>query len=122
MKILFIHNQYTQRGGEDVAFDLETKLLQERGHEVKTLVFTNDSIAGGSMQKVKAAFSAVYNFNAFSQTKKLISDFRPDVIHVHNFFFVASPSVFFAAAKFKYIPCFFFYCASWIYPGGHDRQ
>jgi glycosyltransferase involved in cell wall biosynthesis len=101
MKILFIHNQYTQRGGEDVALDLETKLLQEKGHDIKKLVFTNDSIAGGAVSKIRSAFNAVYNFNAFKETEKLIKDFKPDIIHVHNLFFVASPSVLFAAAKFK---------------------
>jgi len=101
MKILFIHNQYTQRGGEDVALDLETKLLQEKGHEVEKLVFTNDSIAGRSTSKITSAFKAVYNFDAYTKTENLIRDFKPDIIHVHNLFFVASPSVLFAAAKFK---------------------
>ena len=34
MRILIAHNRYLHRGGEDVAFEAETALLREYGHEV----------------------------------------------------------------------------------------
>ena len=34
MRILFIHNEYQIRGGEDSVLENEIKLLQDNGHEV----------------------------------------------------------------------------------------
>ena len=34
MRLLLVHNYYQQRGGEDVVFEAEAKLLRERGHHV----------------------------------------------------------------------------------------
>lgn len=93
MRILFIHNAYRQYGGEDVAVAEETALLREKGHEVSTLLFTNDS--GG----VAAALGAVYNRSSARRVQEAIRTFRPQVIHVHNWFFAASPSVLYAAAR-----------------------
>ena len=41
MKILFIHNKYKQYGGEDVAAELESTVLKEKGNEVEMLFFEN---------------------------------------------------------------------------------
>jgi len=38
MKILMVHNQYRQTGGEDKVFELESELLESRGHKVHKLV------------------------------------------------------------------------------------
>jgi glycosyltransferase involved in cell wall biosynthesis len=95
MRVLFIHNAYRQYGGEDVAVELETSLLKEKGHEVNVVNFTNE---GGG---VAAAWNAVYNRASAKKVREAITAFRPDIIHVHNWFFNASPSVLFAAAKEK---------------------
>jgi len=98
VKILFIHNKYKQYGGEDVAVELETSVLLEKGHEVKTLFFDNKPIKG-FFSKVAAAFGAVYSFSSARKTSKTIFEFKPDIIHIHNLFFIASPSVLYAASK-----------------------
>ncbi len=96
MRILFIHNRYRQPGGEDTAVDLEMQLLQQRGHEVQLLRFDNETKAG-ILAAVEAAIQTVYNKSSADAVKEAILSFQPQVIHVHNFFFKASPSVFYAA-------------------------
>ena len=100
MKILFIHNKYIQFGGEDVAVEQEMALLSAKGHNVKILFFENENITG-IISKIKAAFQAIYNFSSARKVKKAIKEFNPDIIHVHNLFFIASPSVLYAASRKK---------------------
>lgn len=98
MKVLFIHNRYQHRGGEDAVLDMELRLLESHGHEIETLLFDNESIAGTG-SKVSAALKAVYNPYAAKKLEAKVSTFRPDVIHVHNLFFDASPSVLYQAKR-----------------------
>lgn len=100
MKILFIHNKYKHNGGEDVALELETSVLSQKGHEVRTLFFDNKQI-DGFLSKIRTAFAAVYNFSSARETSKTILRFKPDIIHIHNLFFIASPSILDAAYKHK---------------------
>ncbi|KIC92828.1 glycosyltransferase [Flavihumibacter solisilvae] len=98
MKVLFIHNRYQHRGGEDAVLDMERRLLDSHGHATETLSFDNESIAGVA-GKVSAAMKAVYNPQSAKKLGFRISAFSPDVIHVHNLFFDASPSVLYQAKK-----------------------
>ena len=97
MRILFIHNRYKQEGGEDVAFELEADLLR-RNHTVEILLFDNSRIAK-FFDNLHAGLFSIYNFSSAKKIKKVISVFKPDIIHVHNLFFTASPSILIAARK-----------------------
>lgn len=100
MKILFIHNKYKQYGGEDVAVELETAVLIKRGHTVKTILFDNSTV-GGFFSKIFNGIRSIYNFAAATEISKIIHQFKPDIIHIHNLFFIASPSVIEAASRHK---------------------
>lgn len=100
MRILFIHNRYQYRGGEDVAVEQEASLLQEKGHQVETLIFSNDQLSG-LLGKVKAGLQSIYNRQSAAKLNEAIEQFKPDLIHVHNIFFSASPSVLYVAGKRK---------------------
>ncbi len=91
MRILFIHTYYTEKGGEDVVFETEKAKLQQDGYQVDALVFNN---TGRTFLNV-----VLQHFNPFSylRTLKKIKSFRPDVVHIHNLHFAASPSVIWAA-------------------------
>jgi glycosyltransferase involved in cell wall biosynthesis len=100
MKILLIHTAYRFKGGEDSVVESEKNLLQTNGHDVCTLIFKN------SDNQVKAlAIFLIALFNPFSYFKVIgaIKQFQPDVIHVHNWHFAASPAIFYAARR-KRIP------------------
>jgi glycosyltransferase involved in cell wall biosynthesis len=88
-------------GGEDTTVESEYNLMKSRGHEVKLLLFRNNIMGRGPLGKIKTAINSLYNFSSARLTRKTIKEFRPDVIHVHNFFFAASPSVLIAAKKMK---------------------
>jgi glycosyltransferase involved in cell wall biosynthesis len=47
-----------------------------------------------------SGIGSVYNVQSANRIDAMIRFFKPDVIHVHNFFPLVSPSVFFVAAKF----------------------
>jgi glycosyltransferase involved in cell wall biosynthesis len=91
MKILYIHTYYIQRGGEDVVYEDELSLMREAGWETESLLFSN--------RKYAALKFLVFFFNpvSFWKTCRAIRRFKPDVVHVHNWFFAASPAVFIAA-------------------------
>jgi glycosyltransferase involved in cell wall biosynthesis len=102
MRILLVHNKYQQYGGEDVVFESETELLKNHGNEVEHLLFDNKEIKS-FFDKIIIGVRSIYNPKSAKAIEKKIDDFHPDVIHVHNFFPLASPSIFFVAKK-KNIP------------------
>lgn len=91
MKILIIHCAYQYKGGEDTVVEEETKLLRGAGHVVELLRFTNE---GNTLLKI---LQLSFNFSSYLKAKKKIKRFLPDVIHIHNLHFAASPSVIYAA-------------------------
>jgi glycosyltransferase involved in cell wall biosynthesis len=99
MKVLLIHNKYQQRGGEDAVFENETELLRKHGNIVETIIYNNNDIA--HLSKVELAIKLFYNKDSYSELNAIFKKFEPEIIHVHNFFPLASPSIFFAAKKNK---------------------
>jgi len=98
MKILIIHNNYQQRGGEDAVVEAEAALLEAAGHEVQLEEVTNRSISGPAA-KAQAFLNASYDVTRKAWLAKLVGNSRPDVVHVHNFFPLITPAVHEAAAE-----------------------
>lgn len=84
MKVLQIHNTYKHLGGEDVIVELEQNLLTSRGVEVRSIKFDNRAIQ---------AHRLFFNPKSYETVDKEIKLFLPDIIHVHNLFYEATPSV-----------------------------
>jgi len=100
VKVLVVHNAYQRRGGEDVVVENEVALLRARGHEVRTWIVSNDSIRGW-LRKLMAAVAVVFSIRAYRQTVAMLREVRPDVVHVHNFFPLLSPSIFYACSRMR---------------------
>ncbi|MBX2860459.1 MAG: glycosyltransferase family 4 protein [Vampirovibrio sp.] len=98
MKILMLHNHYQHRGGENAVFEAESALLAAHGHAVETVTFSNDDIQT-PWQKAMAGVKGLYNPTSASILAQKIKAFQPDVLHLHNFFPVASPSVLYTARR-----------------------
>ena len=98
MKILLIHNKYKLAGGEDSIFEAEKNILENHGHSVKALFFDNKEI-DSLTKKLKLSYQLIYNRGSEKTVNKVIIAFKPDVIHIHNLFYAASPSILFAAHK-----------------------
>lgn len=96
MRILLLHNRYQYAGGEDKVFESEAELLLSYNHQVERLVFDNKEITT-TLDKIKAGLTGVFNFKSAKLVAKKIREFKPDILHVHNFVPLASPSVFYAA-------------------------
>ena len=92
MRILLLHNRYQFRGGEDIAVEQEFALLREHGHDVRLVLEHNDLISGVA-GAVSAACSAVYSARSRRRVADELRAFCPDIVHVHNFFPLLSPSV-----------------------------
>lgn len=98
MRILIVHNFYQQPGGEDEVFRNECEMLRQDGQNVRAICISNAGI-GGLAAKVRAALSSIYSYSSYRRIRKEIDSFRPDIVHVHNFFPLVSPSVFFACRR-----------------------
>jgi glycosyltransferase involved in cell wall biosynthesis len=100
MKILLIHNRYKAAGGEDVVCQEEAELLLRNRHLVEVLVFDNANIKS-FVDKLRCGLGVAYNVTSAHQLRLKIEEFQPDVIHVHNFLPLASPSIFFVAREYR---------------------
>ena len=93
MKILQLHNRYQIIGGEEGVVQAEHTLLTQNGHTVQLLEVTNDRILGAKA-KLGAAIGAIYSRKSKQQVSEQLQTFRPDIVHVHNFFPLLSPSIY----------------------------
>lgn len=97
LKIIFAHNTYQHRGGEDSVVEAEIVLLRSHGHEVVTYFRHNDDIA--AMTHISAAQQTLWSSRTTSELAELIHSFRPDIIHAHNTFPLMSPSLYWGAER-----------------------
>jgi len=96
MKILLVHNRYRIPSGEDTFLPVERSMLEERGHDVALLEANNIEISG-ALGQLKAGVGAIYSRHGKRRVAVELARFHPDVMHVHNFFPLFSPSIYSAA-------------------------
>lgn len=95
LKILLIHNQYQQRGGEDVVFEQERKLLESYGHTVVAYRRSNWEVSNYvGIQKMALLGRTIWASDAHKDVVKLIRDEKPQLVHVHNTLVMISPSIY----------------------------
>ncbi len=93
MRVLLVHNEYIQPGGEDVVATAEGSLLENHGHEVRRFIVSNRSLDRLS-DKLLTAWQAPYSGRSRRRMDAHIAEFNPDVVHVHNFFPILTPSIY----------------------------
>ncbi len=98
MRILVAHNRYQFVGGEDAVVRDEVEMFRHQGHSVEKLEQDNDAIRGVG-GKLIAAASIFYSVSSQQRIKRIIHEFRPDIVHVHNLFPMLSPSIVLEASK-----------------------
>ena len=74
----------------------EAKLLADHGHEVLKYERTNAEIYedGSLIDKARAFYDMGWSEKSYKEIKKVIRDFEPDIMHVHNYWLVLTPSIF----------------------------
>jgi len=93
LRVLQIHNRYKIFGGEDVAVKSEYILLKKNNNEVDFFWVTNKDIYGVKA-KIKTAINVGYSQKYSKKLSNRIKDFKPEIIHVHNFFPLLTPSIY----------------------------
>ena len=101
MRILRVHNRYQGRGGEDVSFESEVQVLRDHGHDVRTLIASNDVIPDqpSPLTSAKLAVSTVWSLTGLEAVEREILDFQPDIAHFNNTFPLISPSAYTACRR-----------------------
>lgn len=93
MKLLLVHNKYQSNniGGEDIVYQNELESLQSKlGKEnVYSYKVSNDDIS-----KIKLFFDIWFNKYYYKEVKKIVQDNNIDLVHIHNFYPLLTPSVF----------------------------
>lgn len=98
LNCLFLHNYYQNSGGEDVSTAAEIEILRQAGHQVQLLEWHNNSIAAMSKSEKLALFwRSTWNLKAQTRVQEKLQEMQADLLHVQNFFPLASPSVYTAA-------------------------
>ena len=65
MKILILHNEYQQYGGEDSVVKNEVELLKNAGHNVYLEIISNHQIKN-PFSKFMAGLGLIFSFKSFS--------------------------------------------------------
>lgn len=97
LRILVIHNRYQQRGGEDEVVESEMQLLSDQGHEVELYQRDNHEIA--AQGAVRTAAGTIWSGQSWRAIQAELTEFVPDLVHVHNTFPLISPSVYWGASR-----------------------
>jgi|CZKH01.1.fsa_nt_gi glycosyltransferase involved in cell wall biosynthesis len=98
LKIISVHNRYLQPGGEDQVFESEARLLKEGGHQV-TQVQEQTTYPDGLVKKLGVAVNCIWSRRWHREFRQMLQTSRPDVVHIHNFFPLISPSVYYACHR-----------------------
>ena len=102
MKILMVHNFHRKgsASGDDQVYENEAALLAAHGHEVVRYTVSNDAFDhAGIFRKILFTAGMLWSFRHYREVKRLIGEERPDLVHIHTFFPLLSPSVLYAARR-----------------------
>lgn len=93
MRICIIHNDYGQFSGEERLVKSLSTLLNNKGHEVIYFKRSSEEIPNMIFGRIRAFFSGIYSFSSKKAMMRLLTEHKPDIVHVHNVFPLISPSV-----------------------------
>ena len=93
MNILIIHNNYSQRGGEETVVAFQHKLLEANGHQVQLYIRDYNEMKHWRLGRSGGLFTALYNPRSIRDLRKIIHAFQPEVAIIHNLFPIISPAI-----------------------------
>lgn len=98
MNILQVHNRYKITGGEWTVLNQEYDLLKKE-HSVDRLIVDNTEKLDTLFNKLKLIFTTHYNHQSKEMVREKIRKTGAEIMHVHNFFPLLSPSIFEASQE-----------------------
>jgi glycosyltransferase involved in cell wall biosynthesis len=100
VKVLVIHNEYQQRGGEDAVVEAEAQLLAENGHAVVRYKRGNDELQDRpGLIALKTGIETVWSSRSHREVSALLTNEKPDAAHFHNTLPLISPAAYYACAE-----------------------
>lgn len=97
MKILVLHNRYKFEGGEEAVVSSEIDLLRKNKHDVIVFELNNEDIDKFNIiRKLSLPIHLIWSVSSYRKVKEIIKKEKPDIVHVHNTFFLLSPSIYYA--------------------------
>jgi glycosyltransferase involved in cell wall biosynthesis len=99
MRILSVHSRYQIRGGEEEVFEAEIDLLRQKGHCVD--VYEDHNARIDKLNKANLALKTIWSQEAYQAVSNYLTANTYDLIHIHNFFPLISPSIYYAAKANK---------------------
>lgn len=114
MKVLLVHKFWRKVGGAEVYFQDVARILKNHGNEVK--IFTTDYNAEGSrdifprdenvifgesfdylkgnvITRIKNIPEVIYSKSSKEHFRKVLREFRPDIVHVFAIYITITPSI-----------------------------
>jgi glycosyltransferase involved in cell wall biosynthesis len=100
LKIILVHCQYQQAGGEDVVFEQERQLLERAGHQVVVFRRSNwDVNSYSGVNRLVLIQKAIWNGDVRGKFADVLRAEKPDVVHIHNTWVMISPSIYSACRE-----------------------
>lgn len=108
MKILIVNKFLHPNGGSETYIFKLGEALMAMGHEVQYFGMDHENrIVGnsaesytmnmdfhiGKFQKLLYPFKILYSFEARKKIRRVIEDFKPDIVHLNNFNYQLTPSI-----------------------------
>ncbi len=95
MKILVVHNTYQQPGGEDVVVRQEKQMLESFGHKVSLYERSNHEVDLLSpLGRAAQLCRTIWSGKTRREFSRVLGREKPEIVHVHNTFFMISPSIY----------------------------
>lgn len=102
MRIIVIHNNYSQFGGEDKVVEQQIKLLNAKGHEAISFHKHNSEITNYSIgKKLRLLKNGYNNKEVCQELEDVILKNKPDIAHVHNIYPLISPAIYKLLKKYN---------------------
>lgn len=116
MKILMVNKFLYPNGGSETYIFKLGEQLQKKGHEVQYFgmehagrivgnrleCYTSDmDFHTGGVGKLLYPFRIIYSGEAKRKMRRVLEDFRPDVVHLNNINFQLTPSIIYAVRAFE---------------------
>jgi glycosyltransferase involved in cell wall biosynthesis len=90
MRIIQVNNFHRVPGGSDFMVELTTQTLKSRGHEV-ILLRRDSRELRGLLGKARAFSAGLFSPSGWLAIKKLLRDFKPDLVHAHELYPMFTP-------------------------------
>ncbi len=100
MKVYQIYNEQRSRfGGEPAVVDATMRVLTQNGHQSRLIMKSSRGLENSFVKRMNAFWGGIYNVRVHHEIHRLLSEDRPDVVHVHSVYPMFSPSALVACRR-----------------------